>query len=206
MTDLLLIRHGQAPHNIQGRWEGWGASPLTAEGERQAEAVSRRLALWLPPIRRLYASPLKRAWQTAQPIAQRLGLEPITHSGLREIDFGEVSGLTQGDFREAMPEVYARWQDRTDLTFQYPGGEQRQQFFQRVARALDEIVGEHPAETVAAVSHGGTLRAGLAYLLPDTMTDWWGYALDNCSLTFVRAGHGGNDLVALNDCHHLEAE
>ena len=206
MTDLLLIRHGQAPHNVQGRWEGWGAAPLTGEGERQAGAVARRLAWWLPPVSRLYASPLTRAWQTAHPIAQRLGLDAVAHDGLREIDFGKVSGLTQEAFRESMPEIYARWQERTDLTFQYPGGEQRQEFFQRVARALDEIVGGHPDETVVVVSHGGTLRAGLAHLLPDTMTDWWGYALDNGSLTYVRAGHGGIHLVALNDRRHLEAD
>lgn len=204
MTELLLIRHGQAPHNVQGRWEGWGATPLTEEGKRQAEAVSCRLGSWMPPISCLYASPLNRAWQTAQPIAQRLGLEAIAHDGLQEIDFGEVSGLTLEAFRESMPDVYARWQDRTDLTFRYPGGEQRQGFFQRVARALDEIVGRHPGETVAVVSHGGALRAGLAHLLPDSMTDWWGYALDNASLTHVRTGNRGNHLVALNDCQHLD--
>jgi alpha-ribazole phosphatase len=147
---------------------------------------------------------LNRAWQTAQPIAQRLGLDATTHDGLREIDFGEVSGLTQEAFRESMPEIYARWQDRTDLTFQYPGGEQRRGFFQRVAGALDKIVGQHPDETVAVVSHGGTLRAGLAHLLPDTMNDWWSYALDNASLTYVRTGRGANFLIALNDCQHLE--
>jgi broad specificity phosphatase PhoE len=203
VTELLLIRHGQAPHNVQGRWEGWGATPLTEEGQRQAEAVSRRLGSWTLPISRLYASPLNRAWQTAQPIARRLGLDAIAHDGLREIDFGEVSGLTLDAFRESMPGVYARWQDRTDLTFRFPRGEQRRGFFQRVARALDEIVGQHSGETVAVVSHGGALRAGLAHLLPDTMNDWWSYALDNGSLTYVRTGHLGNHLVTLNDCQHL---
>ncbi len=205
MTDLLLIRHGQAPHNVQGRWEGWGAAPLTEEGKRQAEAVSRRLGSWMPPISRLYSSPLKRAWQTAQPIARRLRLDANAHDGLCEIDFGEISGLTLEGFREAMPMVYARWRDRTDLTFRYPGGEQRQQFFQRVARAVDETVGQHQGETVAVVSHGGALRAGLAHLFLGTMTDWWGYALDNASLTHVRTGSRGNHLIVLNDCRHLDA-
>jgi broad specificity phosphatase PhoE len=204
VTNLLMIRHRQAPHNVEGRWEGWGATPLTEEGQRQAEAVSRRLALCTPPISRLYASPLIRAWQTAQPIAQRLGIETYAHDGLREIDFGDISGLTFEVFRERMPEVHARWQDRTDLTVRFPGGEQRREFFQRVAKALDEIVGQHPDGTVAVVSHGGALRAGLAHLLPDTMSEWWGYALDNASLTHVRTGPRGNHLVALNDCQHLE--
>jgi broad specificity phosphatase PhoE len=204
MTDLLLIRHGQAPHNVHGRWEGWGSTPLTKEGKRQAEALSRRLGSWMPPITRLYASPLNRAWQTAQPIAHRLGLGAIAHKGLREIDFGQVSGLTEDGFRASMPQAFAQWQDRADLTFRFPGGEQRRAFFQRVARALDEIVGRHPGETVAVVSHGGALRAGLAHLLPDTMADWWGYALENGSLTHVRIGNSCSHLVALNDLQHLE--
>jgi probable phosphoglycerate mutase len=180
MTDLLLIRHGQAIHNLEGRWEGWGATPLTHEGQHQAEAVARRLERWLPPVSYIYTSPLLRAVQTAEPIAQRLGLTPSTNENLREINFGAVSG--------------------------FPRGEKRQVFFQRVARALDEIVALHPDEQIAVVAHGGTLRGGLAHLFPDTMRDWWIYALQNASLTHVRVGENGKRLVVLNDCHHLDGD
>lgn len=88
MTDLLLIRHGQATHNLEQRWEGWGATALTEEGQRQAEALAERLASSATNIAHLYTSPLLRARQTAQPIARRLGLIPVVHEGLREIDFG----------------------------------------------------------------------------------------------------------------------
>lgn len=203
MTELLLIRHGQAIHNVAGRWEGWSEVPLTPDGQRQAEALARRLANWLPPVDQLFTSPLPRAWQTAQAIARALDLPAVPHEGLREIDFGQVGGHTMESFRESMPEVYARWQNRADLTFQFPGGEQRQAFFQRVGRALDEIVGQHPDEQVAVVAHGGTLRAGLAHLFPETKRDWWSYALDNASLTHVRFKNGSKDLLALNDCQHL---
>ncbi len=199
MTDLLLIRHGQATHNLEGRWEGWGATPLTETGQRQAEALARQLAEWSPPITWLYSSPLLRARQTAVPIARQLALEPILEDGLRECNFGQVSGLTREAFRAAMPEAYARWQDRSDLTFQFPGGEQRQAFFWRVGRTLDEITARHRGEQVVIVAHGGTIRAGLAHLLPDTMSDWWAYALENGSLTHVQAGEGGNVLVTLSD-------
>ena len=66
MTDLLLIRHGQATHNLDGRWVGWGATPLTEEGQRQAEALARRLASWSPAIACVYTSPLLRARQTSR--------------------------------------------------------------------------------------------------------------------------------------------
>jgi probable phosphoglycerate mutase len=195
----LLIRHGQATHNLEARWEGWGATPLTEKGERQVEALARRLARWAPPITCLYTSPLLRARQTAEPIARQLALEPIMEDGLREIDFGQVSGLTREAFQASMPQVYAHWQDRSDLTFQFPGGEQRQAFFRRVGHTLDEITARHRGEQVAVVAHGGTIRAGLAHLLPETMSDWWAYALDNGSLTHVHASDTGNVLVTLND-------
>jgi broad specificity phosphatase PhoE len=203
VTDLLFIRHGQALHNVEGRWEGWGSTPLTKEGQRQAEAVARRLATWTPPATRLYTSPLPRAWQTAQPIAQRLSLEPHAEDDLREINFGQVSGLTQEEFSSSLPHVYARWQDRGDLTFEFPGGEQRLAFFRRVGRVLDQIISQHPHERVIVVAHGGTLRAGLAHLFPETMGDWWAYALNNASLTHVHASQGGHALELLNGCDHL---
>lgn len=202
MTDLLLVRHGEATHNLEERWVGWADTPLTTEGQRQAGALARRLGSWSPAITALYASPLLRAWQTAAPIGQALRLAPRANEGLKEIDFGRASGLTLEGFRESMPEAYALWQDRDDLTFQFPGGEQRLAFLQRVALALDGIAARHPDEGVVVVAHGGTLRAGLAHLCPRTMSDRWAYDLGNASLTHVRVSAGGNVLVALNDRQH----
>lgn len=206
MTDLLLIRHGEATHNLVARWEGPSAAPLTEEGRRQAEAVARRLARWEPRVCHLYSSPILRAYQTAEPIARFLGLGTVTEEQLSEIDFGQVSGLTREQFQARMPAVYARWSDRGDQTFTFPGGEQRREFFQRVARALDTILARHPRGVVAIVAHGGTLRAALAHLFPDTMSDWWAYSLDNGSLTHVQVGQGTPRLKALNDCQHLERD
>jgi broad specificity phosphatase PhoE len=109
-------------------------------------------------------------------------------------------------FRLTMPDVYARWEDHSDLSFQFPGGEQRLAVLHRIAQLLDEILSRHPGEPVAVVTHSGTLRAGLGYLLPETMGNWWAYSLDNASLTHVRAAMGQTVLVALNDCLHLYPE
>jgi probable phosphoglycerate mutase len=206
VTDLLLIRHGQATHNLEGRWEGWGPTPLTPQGRRQADALAHRLDSWVPSIRVLYTSPLCRARQTAEPTARLLGLTPVLCDDLREVNFGQVSGHTLDSFRDSMPEVCGRWQDRSDLTFQFPGGEERLAFFQRVGGALDEISAAHPGAQVVVVAHGGTLRAGLAHLFPDTMSDWWAYALDNGSLTHVRMDRTGRALLLLNDCSHLDGK
>jgi alpha-ribazole phosphatase/probable phosphoglycerate mutase len=132
-----------------------------------------------------------------------LGLTPIPHDGLCEINFGQVSRLTEDEFRLTMPEIYGRWKERADLTFQFPDGEERFAFLRRVGRALDEIVARHPREQVGVVAHGGTIRASLAHLIPEMMADRWAYSLHNASLTHVRVGEGQNELVVLNDCQHL---
>jgi broad specificity phosphatase PhoE len=206
MTGLVLVRHGQATHNLEGRWEGWGPTPLTGTGQRQAEAVAQRLSDWYPPISSLYTSPILRARQTAVAIGRQLGLAPIPHDGLCEINFGQVSGMNIDEFRDAMPHLYDRWKDRSDATFQFPQGEQRLAFFERVGQALDDILSQHPGEQVAIVAHGGTIRAGLAHLFPDTMGDWWTYPLRTASISHVRVDSDGSVLLSLNDGQHLDGE
>lgn len=204
MTKLVLVRHGQATHNLEHRWQGWGATPLTPLGVRQAEAVAQRLAVWEPPFDHLYTSPLLRARQTSMPIARKLGLTAIEHQGLRELDFGQINGLTADEFQRTWPQVYERWQDKADLTFRYPGGEQRLAFFSRVGAALDEILAAVRGQRVVIVSHGGTIRASLAHLFPDTRREWWAYKLANGSLTHIQIRGGEPTLVAQNDAAHLQ--
>jgi broad specificity phosphatase PhoE len=72
-----------------------------------------------------------------------------------------------------------------------------------VAHTLDQIISKHAKGQIAIVTHGGTLRAGLAHLFPDTMSDWWAYRLHNSSLTHVHVSGVNKTLIALNDCEHL---
>jgi broad specificity phosphatase PhoE len=76
MTNLLLIRHGQATYNLEGRWAGWSATPLTKEGRRQAESLAQRLSTGPHTIGHLCASPLLR---TRQHFNSRVGSN-ATHS------------------------------------------------------------------------------------------------------------------------------
>ena len=72
MTELLLVRHGQSLFNAERRWTGWEhKSPLTGQGEAEAQAVAARLAPE-SDIEAIYSSPLLRAWQTARPCSIRL--------------------------------------------------------------------------------------------------------------------------------------
>ena len=203
MTELLLVRHGQTDSNLQGRWQGWDGVPLNQQGEWEAALTARRLAQTEEAIAALYASPLRRAWQTAERIGEALNLRPVPHDGLKEMNFGRISGITLEEFQERYPDLHRRWTDKMDLSFAFPGGEQRAQFFQRVGEAIEGIVERHPDQKVMVVAHGGSLRACLVHYLPDEFSQWWTYELGNCSLTRLEVRDGQAKLLVLDDGTHL---
>ena len=203
MTELLLVRHGQTDSNLHGRWQGWDGIPLNQQGEREAALIARRLAQTKEAITALYVSPLRRAWQTAERIGEALNLSPVPYDGLKEINFGQISGITLDEFQERFPDLHKRWTDKMDLTFTFPGGEQRAQFFQRVGEAMESIVERHPDQKVVVVAHGGTIRASLIHYLPTEFGQWWTYELGNCSLTRLEVGEGRAKLLVLDDHAHL---
>jgi probable phosphoglycerate mutase len=203
MTELLLVRHGQTDSNLHGRWQGWDGIPLNQQGEREATLVAQRLAQNEEAITALYASPLQRAWQTAERIGKALNLSPVPHDGLKEINFGQIGGITLDEFRERFPDLHQRWTDKMDQSFAFPGGEQRAQFFQRVGKAIEGIVERHPDQRVVVVAHGGSLRACLVHYLPDEFGQWWTYELGNCSLTRLKVREKQAKLLVLDNRAHL---
>jgi alpha-ribazole phosphatase len=203
MTELLLVRHGQTDSNLHGRWQGWDGTPLNQQGEREAALIAQRLAQTKEAIAALYASPLRRAWQTAERIGEALKLGPVPHDGLKEINFGHISGITLDEFVERFPDLHKRWTYKMDLTFTFPGGEQRAQFFQRVGEAMEGIVERHPDQKAVVVAHGGTLRVCLVHYLPAEFSQWWTYQLGNCSLTRLEVKDGRAKLLVLDDRTHL---
>ena len=213
MTDLLFIRHAETRANAVGRWQGWTDPPLTAAGRAQAASLAYRLARELPSVDAIYTSPLRRALETARIIAAQLDKEPRLVEGLKEIHFGRLEGVSLDEMEERFPDLHARWQDRSDMEFQWPGGEQRGEFFHRAAAACRRILQSHltpsPArdsptgKPVVLVAHGGTIRACLADLLRETLGNWWTYGLDNTGITRVRVADEGARLLVLNDTSHL---
>jgi len=203
MTEILLVRHGQTRANATGYWEGWSDSPLNTTGQAEAEAIAGRLAAERGQIAALYTSPLRRALQTAHAIGRRLALSPKVLNQLKEIHFGKLEGTTLRQMEDRFPELYAQWQDRTDMTFRWPEGERREDFFARAAAACQSICARHDGDKVVIVTHGGTIRACLAHFLPELLGQWWDYSLDNAGLTRVWTSGDDARLISLNDTDHL---
>src|SRR5436305_3062168 len=91
-TEVVLVRHGASAAAVPGEpfeeLEGQSDPPLAPEGERQAIAVAERLAASGETFAGLFVTPLKRTQQTAAPLAERSGLEPVVVPELREVGLG----------------------------------------------------------------------------------------------------------------------
>ncbi len=162
-TRVLCIRHGETDWNAAGRWQGHAPVPLNPAGLAQSRALAHYLARNGWPIKAIYSSDLPRAMQTAQAIAAALGLTVHPDARLREIDLGEWQGLTREEVLAWDGERYAAHQaDRDHVPT--PNGETHLALRARVLAAFDEITAHHAGQTVALVTHGGTLGVLLVSL------------------------------------------
>jgi alpha-ribazole phosphatase len=157
VSRLILVRHAEPDDSVRGRSYGALDVPLSAAGRAQAEAVVR--ALDGVAIDAVYSSPLRRALESATPLASARGLEPVAHAGLRELSFGELEGLTFAEIEHDRPELYESWMKDPTGT-QFPGGESFADLRERALGAAAEIRAGHRA--AAIVAHGGVTRTILA--------------------------------------------
>jgi alpha-ribazole phosphatase len=161
-TRFLLIRHLEPDRSMHGRACGSLDPPLSPLALEQAA----ELAQGLDDVRvdAVYASPLRRALETARPLAARRKLVPVVHEGLRELDFGEIEGNRYEDVEKARPDLFRSWMsDPTGVSF--PSGESFADLRFRALGAAEEIRARHHAGTIALVAHGGPIRAILAAAL-----------------------------------------
>jgi alpha-ribazole phosphatase len=157
MSRLVLIRHAEPDDSMRGRSYGRLDVPLSTAGRAQAAAIVE--ALRDARLDAIFASPLRRAIDTAAPLAEARALEVLTHDGLQELDFGALEGLTFDDVALAHPELYERWMTDPTQT-RFPDGESFADLRERALVAAAEIRSEH--ERAAIVAHGGVTRAILA--------------------------------------------
>lgn len=154
MTTVYLARHGQSDWNAEGRWQGNADRPLTELGRQQAQELAERLAS--VPLEAVYSSDLRRARETAEPVAARQGLEVQTRAELREVDVGSWSGLSREEVEERFPAAFATWREGGQG---WVDGEAYEHMAERVVTAVLEIAGSHPGGSVLVVAHGGPIRA-----------------------------------------------
>lgn len=188
LTDLVLVRHAQAEHNVAGRhalMSGWADLPLTACGTAQAE----RLARWLQHELRaaaVYTSPSERARHTALPIVRRLAVELRIESDLREIHCGDADGRSIAEVRERYPREWAANDAQQDPNFRWPGGESYREFRERVLGVVERIAAAHRGERVVLVTHTGVISQLMGHYAGLSPARWARFRPRNASITELR--------------------
>jgi broad specificity phosphatase PhoE len=165
MTTLLLVRHGATAANLCRPYTLQGAqpdSPLAPEGEAQARAASNILRTF--PIASMYCSPLLRARQTAEIIAENKNVPFFIEPRLIEVDTGEWTGLTWDEIARRWPVESRAFHDDAER-HGYLGGENLAEVRARVLPAIEEMIASHAAETILVVCHGVVNRVLLAHWL-----------------------------------------
>lgn len=199
-TSTLLLRHGQTEHSVDRRFSGRNDLRLTAEGERQSHAAGQRLLRM--GVAGVLCSPLRRARQTADIVAEALGVTAQTDDDLVETDFGAWEGLTYAEAADSYPAEMAAWTASADVA--PPGGESFAAVARRVRRARTRLLAAYPTGRVLVVSHVTPIKLILAAALDAPIDVLFRIHLDPAGLSTVDWHDGGVASVRLmNDTSHL---
>ena len=199
MITLYLVRHARSIGNATGRIQGWLDLPLDELGHRQAGLAAERLRH--KPLAAIYASPLSRAAQTAQVIADACGLAVRLDERLREFHMGAWTGLTGEEIQAMMPRHWD--QDPSDHIG--PGGESGADMRVRVDSFLADMVARHENQMIAVVCHGGSLGGIVGAVLGLPPLRRHPFTFGNASITKLTYEHDHWRLRSLNDRCHLHS-
>lgn len=154
-TRLYFIRHGESVSNLITQFAGSLDMPLTDKGQTQAQVTAEFLKDI--PFTAVYASDLARAFDTGRAVAENQNIPIYPDKRLREIYAGEWEGETYSKLEEDFPDSYGVWRTRIGLA-QCPGGESVADLQSRVRECVEEIVHNHPGETICIATHATPIR------------------------------------------------
>ena len=196
MTDFWLVRHGQTNWNLTGRWQGQSsdAPSLNETGRKQAVALVDQLK----NVRcsSIYSSDLVRSRQTAELIANRLGLGVTLEPRLREINLGEWEGMLSDEIKSQYPQEQAE-RICNPLHARAPGGESPMQVATRVIPAVHEIGMRHFDKSVMIVAHGISLAVIICLARSIPLNKLYEHIPHNAQLINVKwktSGYVGNTI------------
>jgi broad specificity phosphatase PhoE len=156
-SGIYLARHGQTAYNLEGRFQGQQPIPLDQTGRAQAVDLAEHASTY--GFRALWCSPLLRARETADVVAERVGLEPKEDARLMETDAGDWTDRTFEEVRAEDAELFDKFV-AGDASFAFPGGESFAHQEERVEAALKDI--ERGPLPALVVCHGMVIRAALS--------------------------------------------
>ncbi len=199
MTRFLLIRHGQTDWNVEKRIMGNRPIPLNATGRSQAQALADALQQY--PLHHIYSSPMVRAQETANILAQTKNLAVQSINSLAEIEYGQYIGKTFTEICTA--KGYAPY-FMNPLDPVAPDGESLQQVQDRMWNFFQDLTTKHVNETVALVSHADTIKCLLIKILNMPYTSMAYFRIDHTTVNLVEMLAGAPRVISLNVAPSME--
>jgi glucosyl-3-phosphoglycerate phosphatase len=204
---LVMLRHGQTDFNLGSRMQGQLDTELTDLGRAQAVAAAEVLAKRQPLL--IVSSDLRRAYDTAIALGERIGLPVHVDSRLRETHLGDWQGMTHAEIDAAAPGARQAW--REDASWAPHGGESRVDVAARSLPLVAELLGgepewgaaDEPARPVVLVAHGGLIAALTGALLRLPIANWRALGgMGNASWTQL-SGHSADSDTGAADIEEV---
>lgn len=205
---IFLIRHAESEGNVQHIMQGHVDYPLSQRGVTQSQILARYMAEQfaedLPA--EIYASPLLRTRQTADALVEAIDREYVLIDDLKEVDSGIFSGLNWEQAGEKYPEERAVFKAARDWGA-VPGGESREQLWQRIQGVLNQLMAKHKeSDTVWVVTHGGVIRAWVSLVAGISASENVFVCIDNTALTLVGIQGDRRYIRYVNKTDHLTCD
>jgi len=202
MGEILLIRHGETEWNREEVFRGRADVPLSARGREQARLLGE--ALKGSGVRAVYSSPLSRARQTADPLANALGVEVQIEERLVDLSFGRWESRTRAEVEKEDPALYSAWLTEPQ-EFRAPDGESLANVIARAWPAMGEIAALHKGGRAAIVTHRVVCKVLLCAALGAGEAAFWRVRVDTASISILDASNDLWVVRRLNDTHYLQA-
>ena len=206
MTRIILARHGQTAWNVGAssaegeRFRGRIDLPLNERGHAQALALAERLAD--EPIAAIYASPLRRAIETAEPTARRLGLTVQPLEGIVDINYGDWQEHPHSEVARLYPALYRQWLQEPHLV-RPPGGESLGEVRDRAMAALRQVIARYQGQTILVVAHQVVNKVLVCAMLGLDNSHFWRIRQDNGCLNIFDYQEGDFSVLLINDTCHI---
>jgi broad specificity phosphatase PhoE len=202
MTSIYLVRHGQTAWNKEEIFRGRTDVPLDETGLKQAELAGEFFTGM--KIEGIYSSPLSRAFQTAEKIAQFLHLKVQSLDGLIDMSFGNWEGRSLREVREMDRERYRQWREEPHL-IRLPGGEGLDEVRIRVMTAMEEVIKKNPEGNIIFVSHRVVNKVLICAVLGLDNSHFWQIGQDTTAINLIQYQRGRYVLSLMNETCHLRS-
>jgi len=201
MTRIYLVRHGQTAWNKEEIFRGRTDVPLNETGLREAQLAGEYFREM--EIHAIYSSPLLRALETAQKIAEVQRLEVRSLQGIIDMCFGEWEGQSLKDVQEKDGQRFQQWKNEPHLV-KIPGGETLDEVRDRAMAVLDKTIQSHSGKTLLFVSHRVVNKVILCSILGLDNSHFWQIGQNTTAINLIQHRDGKYVLSLLNEACHLK--